>query len=548
MPMNIFLTGFSGTGKSSVGREVARHLGWDFLDTDEEIVRRAGNTIADIFTDQGEAYFRELECYVLEQACQGKRRVVATGGGAVMEPHNRELMERNGVVICLEASPETIYQRLLQDKGDGPGPAIRPLLMGPDAMERIRSLKERRQTNYALAHWTVHTDQITLSQSASEVIRGWQMLTNRTTSEEHDADLAAVVQTSSGSYPIWVGWGTLETVGRRVREYVAPGAAYIITDETVYRHARRAQVFLEEASVATHMFLIQPGEQSKTLEYAQHIYQWLTERRAERGHAIVAVGGGVVGDLAGFVAATFLRGMPFVQVPTSLAAMVDASIGGKVAVDLPQGKNLVGAFYQPRFVLADVEMLSTLPRRELLSGWAEAIKHGLILDEELLGTFESRADALLNLEREVTTQVLRRSVAIKADVVSQDEKETTGLRILLNYGHTIGHALEAATGYQALLHGEAVSIGMMAAGLISAGMGMLSDESLDRQRRLLERYGLPLSFSGVDFDAVLQAMQMDKKTQGKAIKWVLLEEVGKAVVRSDVPSQLIEETLKRVLT
>ena len=192
------------------------------------------------------------------------------------------------------------------------------------------------------------------------------------------------------------------------------------------RYGRRAQRALQRRGIAAHCFIIPPGEPSKTNNLAQAIYQWLVGLRAERGHAIIAVGGGVVGDLAGYVAATFLRGVPFVQVPTSMAAMVDASIGGKVAVNLPQGKNLVGAFYQPKAVLADVQALSTLGKRELSEGWAEAIKHGFILDASLVDVFEEHAEALMNVEPEIATEVIRRSMAIKADVVSQDERETLG--------------------------------------------------------------------------------------------------------------------------
>jgi 3-dehydroquinate synthetase len=226
--------------------------------------------------------------------------------------------------------------------------------------------------------------------------------------------------------------------------------------------------------------------------------------------------------------------------------MMDAAIGGKTAVDLPQGKNMVGAFYQPRFVLADVQALETLPHRETRSGWAEAIKHGLILDEGLFRTFEEGSKSVLALDRETTTDVVRRSVAIKADVVSRDERETLGFRVLLNYGHTIGHALEASTGYGRLLHGEAVSIGMMGAALIGNGMGMLSLPEVDRQRSVLEAYGLPVSFADLDADGVHRAMALDKKTEGRAVRWVLLETIGRAVTRADVPSELVEEVLTRL--
>ena len=360
-----------------------------------------------------------------------------------------------------------------------------------------------------------------------------------------DSDVAAVVTHSNGSYPALVGWDTLDALGRRVRDCDIAGPVYIISDDRVFSpHGRRAQVSLHRSGIEAHCFIIPAGEQSKTHEMAQPIYQWLVERRAERRHAIVAVGGGVVGDLAGFVAATFLRGMPFIQVPTSMAAMVDASIGGKVAVNLPQGKNLVGAFYQPQMVLADVSVLSTLGKRELAEGWAEAIKHGLILDATLFGLFEEHAEGLMALEREISTELIRRSVVLKAQVVSEDERETLGRRILLNYGHTIGHAIEAVAGYGTYLHGEAVSVGMMGAARISRELGTISGEVVRRQERILQRFGLPTAAPDVDPGQVLQTMSLDKKTEAGSIRWVLLEGVGKAVVRRDVPPELVEETVR----
>ena len=546
MKSNIFITGFSGSGKTTVGREVARRLGWRFVDTDDEIVRIAGKSVEAIFEDGGEDHFRRLERESLEAVSNGDRQVVSTGGGIIMDDGNRRVMKCNGAVVCLEARPETIYRRLEAERHEGHGPVVRPMLAASDPLARIRSLKAERQFNYTLAHWTVHTDHLTPAQAAKEVVKAWTMLSSPThipTGQDH-GDLAAVVRTSSGDYPVWVGWGILDELGERVRQILSPPVAYIVTDEGVHRQARRAQMSMEAAGVPTHMFLIPPGERSKTLETAQHIYRWLAGRKAERGHLVLAVGGGVVGDLAGLVAATYLRGMPFAQVPTSLLAMMDAAIGGKVAVDLPQGKNLVGAFYQPRFVLTDVQTLRTLPQRELTSGWAEAIKHGLILDERLLRTFEEQRDPILALEPEVATEVTRRSVAIKADVVSRDEKETLGVRVLLNYGHTIGHAIEAATGYGSFLHGEAVSVGMMGAAYIGHAMGMMSAEEVDRQRAVLEGFGLPLSCEGVDVAAVTEAMRSDKKTSAGSIRWVLLDRIGKAVTRNDVPDELVQETLE----
>ena len=228
--------------------------------------------------------------------------------------------------------------------------------------------------------------------------------------------------------------------------------------------------------------------------------------------------------------------------------MMDAAIGGKTGVDLPQGKNLVGAFYQPKFVLADVSALQTLPERELRSGWAEAIKHGLIMDDDLLSTFESQTDEIQSLEPEVATDVIRRSMAIKANVVSQDERETLGIRVLLNYGHTIGHGIEAATRYGQYLHGEAVSIGMMGAARIGRGMGMMSDAEVDRQQSILTAYGLPLSAPGVEPGSVLEAMRSDKKVAGGNIRWVLLDGIGNATTRNDVPAEMVDDVLSGLMS
>jgi 3-dehydroquinate synthase len=545
---NIFIVGFSGTGKSTVGREAAKALGWSFVDTDDVIAETAGQSIEAIFTAHGEARFRDMERRALALTCEEERQVVATGGGIMEDERNRRLMDRNGATVLLEATPTTIHRRLLEEQSESAEPRVRPMLESDEPLDRIRSLKAARQVNYTRARWTVRTDGLTPTQAAKEVVRGWKAPARRPEPNGGTGEdsLAAVVRTSSGEYPVWVGWGTLEEVGDRVRERLAPAAAYVISDEGVFRHARRVQASMEAAGVPTHMFLLPPGEQSKSLEMARHLYSWLAGRRAERGHAVLSVGGGVVGDLGGFVAATFLRGMPFAQVPTSLLAMMDASIGGKVAVDLPQGKNLVGAFYQPRFVLTDVQALASLPDRELSSGWAEALKHGLILDEPLVCDFEERRDEIRALDAVVATDVIRRSVSIKADVVSRDEKETLGVRVLLNYGHTIGHAIEAATGYGSFLHGEAVSVGMMGAAYIGEAMGLMPGQDVARQRRLLESYGLPVSNPGMDVDAVSQAMLSDKKTVGKSIRWVLLDGIGKAVVRDDVPPEVVTETLERL--
>ena len=461
-----------------------------FVDIDAEIVKTEGRAVEDVFQNDGEAYFRKVERDRLSITCMSDRQVISTGGGMVTNQDNCDMMSEAGVVVCLEASPETLHGRLQAQQKDGRRAEIRPLLIATDPLHRIRQLKADRQHWYATADWIVQTDHLDIEGVVEEVMRCWSRLSAQRDSSA-DPTLSSVVRVSSGDYPVWVGWGIMDDLGARAVDTVSPNSAYVITDTGAFPHGRAAQRSMEAAGIPTHILQVPAGEVSKNLDIVRLLYAWLAQLRAQRSDLIVAVGGGVVGDLAGFVAATFLRGIPFVQVPTTMLAMMDSSIGGKTGVDLPEGKNLVGAFYQPRFVLADVSTLNTLPERELISGWAEAIKHGLILDEPLLSTFEGQAGKIKALDEEVATDVIRRSVAVKAGVVSRDERETLGIRMLLNYGHTIGHAIEAATGYERFLHGEAVSIGMMGAADISRNMGLLSDDAVDRQRGILESFGLP---------------------------------------------------------
>ena len=363
---NIILTGFSGTGKSAAGRAAAALLGWSFVDVDAEVVRRTGRPVATIFAEEGEAAFRRLEAEALSDGLQPWGLRSSPRAAALSPtPANRELMLRSGVVVCLEARTDTILERLAADRAE-----VRPLLHGPSPRDRIEAMKAERQPAYALSHWTVHTDGLGVEEVAREVVRAWDLLRPRAADDDHsDNALAAVVHSSAGACPIYVGWGLLDELGQWCRRAGLSTTAYLVSDETVFRHyGRRVQAALEAADIPTHTLTLPAGETSKTLEMAGVCYGWLAERRAGRRNFIVAVGGGVIGDLAGFVAATFNRGMPFVQVPTSLAAMVDASIGGKTAVDLPQGKNLVGAFHQPRLTLADLQTLTTLSQREMAAG------------------------------------------------------------------------------------------------------------------------------------------------------------------------------------
>ncbi len=354
------------------------------------------------------------------------------------------------------------------------------------------------------------------------------------------------VESSRGSYDVHCRGGALDDLGAIMRDAGLLGRAFVISDTTVGpMFGDRALESLRAAGFSPELFAFDAGEASKHLETVRAVYDWMLDCGAERGSAIVGLGGGVVGDVAGFVAATYLRGVPFVQAPTSLLAMVDASIGGKVGVDHPRGKNLIGAFYAPRAVVQDTSLLASLPPRTLREGYAEVIKHGFIMDAPMLDELERDADRLLAVEPELTTAMVARNAALKAKVVSEDEREG-GLRMILNYGHTIGHAIEAVTGYTRVLHGEAISVGMMAAAEIGRRVGVTPAAIGERQSRLFAQYGLPLRHPGLDVDAVIEATSRDKKVSGGRMRWVLLEAEGSTVIRDDVPDAVVRDVLHEV--
>ena len=544
----IYLIGFSGAGKSAVGRSTARLLGWRFEDADERIVERAGKPVERVFAEDGEPAFRELERATIAEFAREEHVVVSTGAGSVMHDQSLGGMLSSGLVVALEARPETVYRRLSHiAELDGAEAMTRPMLQSDDPLGRIESLKRERQWAYAHAHWTVHTDDLTIEQAALEVVRAWRRL-GAPSAWEDDPELAATVRLEQGAYPVFVGWDTLEDqLGRRLAQMGLSGRAFIVCDSNVvHPYGRAAQRSLHAAGIEMGLFTFPAGEASKNLATATVLYEWLAERRAERRDAIVAVGGGVVGDLAGYVAATFLRGIRVVQAPTSLTAMVDSSIGGKTGVDLPVAKNMVGAFHHPAMVLTDVSALRTLPERALREGWAEALKHGLALEAGLVDLYEEHADALQSLDPEVTTRAVAWNAAVKARMVSADEREMSGLRQLLNYGHTIGHGLEAAAGYDAYLHGEAVAIGMTGAARLGMLEGVTPPDLVERQASLIARFGLPSAYTGVEPEAILEAMSRDKKTTAGQISWVLLDGVGSSRAHRGIAPERVASVVREL--
>lgn len=345
------------------------------------------------------------------------------------------------------------------------------------------------------------------------------------------------------SYDIAIGRGLLAGAAGFFRERVPAKHAVIITDSGVTVHAEQVAAALTADQLRCDVLCVPAGEASKSLAQAERLWNELVALKADRTTAIVAVGGGVVGDLAGFVAASFARGLDFIQIPTTLLAQVDSSVGGKTGVNLPAAKNIVGAFWQPRGVLIDLDVLATLPEREYRSGLAEVVKYGVILDPVFFEYLEQHADGLAARDAVALEHVIARSCRLKADVVEQDERELTGLRAVLNYGHTFCHAIETVSGYGTYLHGEAVAIGMVCASRLAESLGRIGADVTERQRTLLTRLGLPTMVSGLDHDALVAAMQRDKKVEHGRLRFVLPRRLGHVELVGNVEPALVRRAM-----
>ena len=343
------------------------------------------------------------------------------------------------------------------------------------------------------------------------------------------------VSLAERSYDIEIGAGNLARAGPFLTERDRVTHAVVITDRNVEQpHAVAAAESLAEAGVEVDLVVVEPGEPSKSIDTAAALWEKLLQLGADRKSVVVAVGGGVVGDLAGFIAATFARGIRFFQVPTTLLAQVDSSVGGKVGINLPEAKNMVGAFLQPLGVLIDTATLETLDRREYRAGLGEVIKYGVILDAELFDYLEANADALARADHDVLRHVIARCCRLKADVVEQDEREESGVRAVLNYGHTFGHAFESLLGYGELLHGEGVAIGMLCASRLAERLGRVDAALTRRQHELLVALGLPTSVPRLEPDQILRTMMHDKKVQHGRLRFVLPARMGHVELVGDV--------------
>ncbi len=509
MSDNLYLTGFMGAGKSSAGLALARLLRRRFVDLDDLVARRLGMDIPTAFAQLGEAAFRRAEAAELARVSRLERRVVATGGGLPVDPANRQLMRDTGRILCLDSSLEGCRQRLGQE-----GTAGRPLWRDAAALERL--FDSRRQA-YADRDAAVAVDGLSQRQVLEALAAA--VLGGETFSVSLGGLVCPVEATTQGPQAL-----APLLKGRRVA---------LITDRNLARlHLPRYLPSLADALVLT----LAPGEGSKSLAKAQGLYQALLGARLERGDLVVALGGGVVSDLAGFVASTYKRGVDFAIVSTSLVGAVDAAIGGKTGVNLPQGKNVVGTFAQPAKVVLDLLALATLPRAQIAEGLAEAYKTGLVASPELFELVRGHLPAIMAGDLPLLARVASLSGRAKASVVSADYREK-GLRRILNLGHTYGHALESFHRYR-LSHGRAVAAGMMVAAALSAGRGLIPAELAGRVGQDMARLlGAGVAWPGAD--EAWKIMLNDKKNQGGRVLFVLLAGVGQPVCVEDVtPAEL----------
>lgn len=538
----IFLYGPPGSGKSTVGKILSRNLNIPFVDIDEEIEANTGKSIAQIIMESGEPAFRDCESDAIRRVCKADvpgssqnrgMGVVALGGGALLRNENRSLCESSGEVVYLEIDFLSLLARLKQDDKQ------RPLLAG-NMENKLSDLLEQRREHYDSFEFRV------VNKSADWQDSGQTNYFFSKTPEQISWEIQQklgryYVLGMGAGYDVIVEAGGLDQLGTMLKERGLAGPICVVCDENVAKHyAKPVLHFLSEAGFVAQLLVIQPGEAMKTLETVAGLWRGFLAAGLDRKSTVVALGGGVVGDLAGFAASTYMRGCQWVVVPTTLLSMVDASLGGKTGFDLPEGKNLVGSFYPPRLVMADPQLLSTLSDDELRSGLAEVIKHGIIADPELFDFCSLGFDSV----KTELVRIVRKAMGVKIKIIMQDPFEA-GFRAALNLGHTVGHAVEIASNFQ-LRHGEAVAIGMVVEarlaeklGLTETGIGIA-----ERIKDVLAGIGLPTEVPAqMVLSTIIQAMKVDKKKELDMIKFALPLDIGRVQVGVGVAISDLEVVL-----
>jgi shikimate kinase/3-dehydroquinate synthase len=537
--VELVIVGLPGSGKTAIGRRVATRHGAQLIDLDEVIEAAAGARIPDIFEREGEAGFRRRERAAIEDLGAPDRsatltRVIAPGGGAIVDARNRWRLFRGRRVVWLDVRAEVLAQRLRRS------PNVRPLVAGRDPMGAIRDLASARARFYAAGTRVAGVAEM---QAVVDAVDG--------AASPSGSAGTVVVRAATKLGNLVIGEGILATEVDAALRSLGARRAIVVSEPGAWAAVgSRLTGDLAGMGWAVERVLLPQGEDAKRLSVVEAAASELARLRVERREPLLAVGGGALGDVAGFLAATYLRGVPFIQVPTTLVAQLDSSIGGKTGVDLPEGKNLVGAFHQPAAIVTDVSVLASLDVRQRRAALAEAIKMAALGDERLFQTLESEGAAIAAGDPSATesgalAEVVEGSAWAKVEVVLADEKES-GARIALNLGHSLGHAIEAAAGFRELLHGEAVAYGLRAAARLGVARGVTPRERADRIERLLDHLELGSAPLTLDVDAVMDHLETDKKHEGGSLRWVLPTADGYQIDK-EVPLTLVRDIASSVL-
>jgi shikimate kinase/3-dehydroquinate synthase len=533
---SIVLVGLMGAGKTSIGRRLAARLGLAFYDSDAEIERVTGYTVSDLFAQHGEAAFRDGERRVILRLLAGPPIVLATGGGAFMDSRTRAALRDRAISIWLRTDLPTLLRRVS-------GRSHRPLLAQGDPAEILEALMRVRYPVYAEADLTLECGDDSQEATTDQVLAA--LATYR-------PPRRLEVSLADRSYDLVIGPGLLARAGALLFPVLPQPRCVVVTDATVAAlHLPTLRAGLTAAGIAIAAeIIVPPGEASKSLDQYGAVADAILASGADRHTTLIAFGGGVIGDLAGFAAATVLRGLPFMQIPTTLLAQVDSSVGGKTGINTARGKNLLGAFHQPLMVLADTEVLATLPPRELRAGYAEIVKAGLIGDAAFYEWCEANGAALIAGDDALQAEAIDRACAFKAAVVGEDERELkpSGGRALLNLGHTFAHALEAEIGYGGILHGEAVGLGLGLAFRLSASLGLCDPALAPRIEAHLDQVGLPPTLDRLNrrlsAARLIARFASDKKMRAGRLSFVLARGIGQAFTTADVPDEAVRQVLQ----
>jgi 3-dehydroquinate synthase len=530
--VELVLVGLSGSGKSAVGRRLASRHKAAFVDLDDLVQRRTGRSVQTIFAEEGEAGFRSHEHEAVVSLGPANtdtrlRRVIATGGGTVIDPRNRWLLYRGRFPVWLDGAPEILASRLTRSAN------VRPLVAGYDPLARLQQLASERRRFYAPAL------QISGTAALDSIMR-----TLESRLAEGPSTAVTVLRADTAIGRVEIGCGIAATaVSSALRRGEARRAILLAEPRTWELAGARIAAALEADGWPVERILLPRGENAKRLHVIEETCRALAQLHVDRKETLVAIGGGALTDAAGFAAATYLRGVPIIHVPTTLVGQVDAALGGKTAVDIPEGKNLIGAFHQPVAFIADVSFNATLPVRERRAALGEVVKMAALGDDRLLEVVEESGEAYARgdaepIESGAVAEMVERCAWAKVEIVTADAREAN-VRMTLNLGHTIGHGIEAAAGYKEILHGEAVAYGLRGAFAMSLALGLVTVERAERVNLLLDRLGLGVEPPEVARESVIEHMASDKKHSLGRLNWILPTDTG-VVIRSDVPDSAVE--------